>query len=54
MAYLDVEKKTLSIVGQLVKVGKAGHLPLLGPTKNGKSRVVDLDERTIELLKAEQ
>ncbi|MEQ1792722.1 MAG: tyrosine-type recombinase/integrase [Nitrospira sp.] len=48
---LDMDKKTLSIVRQLVKVGKAGQAPLFGPTKNGKSRVVDLDERTIEGLR---
>ena len=48
---LDMEKKALSIVGQLVKVGKTGQSPLFGPTKNGKSRVIDLDERTIELLR---
>lgn len=48
---LDVEKKTLAIVRQLVKVGKAGLLPLFGPPKNGKSRSIDLDERTIELLR---
>lgn len=48
---LDVEKKTLSIVRQLVKVGKAEQLPLFGPPKNGKSRLIDLDERTIELLR---
>lgn len=41
----------LLIVRQLVKVGKAGESPLFGPTKNGKSRVIDLDERTIDLLR---
>lgn len=50
-ADLDVDKKTLSIVRQLVKVGKMGQAPLFGPTKNGKSRSIDLDERTIELLR---
>ena len=50
-ADLDVERKTLSIVRQLVKVGKVGQAPLFGPTKNGKSRLIDLDERTIELLR---
>jgi len=48
---LEADKKTLSIVRQLVKVGKAGEAPLFGPTKNGKSRLIDLDERTIELLR---
>ena len=54
---LDVEKMTLSIVRQLVKVGKmakagnAGQVPLFGPPKNGRSRTIDLDERTIELLR---
>jgi integrase len=48
---LDIEKRALSIVRQLVKVGKAGQLPLFGPTKNGKSRLIDLDERTLELLR---
>lgn len=48
---LDLEKKTLSICRQLVKIGKKDALPLFGPTKNGKARTVDLDERTIELLR---
>lgn len=48
---LDLDKKVLSIVRQLVKVGKTGVDPLFGPTKNGKIRVIDLDERTIEQLR---
>ncbi len=48
---LEVERKTLSIVRQLVKVGKVGAAPLFGPTKNGKSRLIDVDERTVELLR---
>jgi|CXWL01.1.fsa_nt_gi integrase len=48
---LDVEKKTLSIVRQLVKVGKVDQAPVFGPPKNGKSRSIDLDERTVELLR---
>ncbi|MDP1948706.1 MAG: tyrosine-type recombinase/integrase [Nitrospirota bacterium] len=48
---LDVDKRTLSLVRQLVKVGTVGQLPLFGPPKNGKSRMIDLDERTIELLR---
>lgn len=48
---LDVEKRTLSVCRQLVKVKKNGELPLFGPTKNGKARTIDLDERTVDLLR---
>lgn len=48
---LDLEKKTLSVCRQLVKIGKKEALPIFGPTKNGRARTIDLDERTIELLR---
>ncbi|MGE0470738.1 MAG: tyrosine-type recombinase/integrase [Nitrospira sp.] len=51
-ADLDVDKKTLSIVRQLVKVKqKSTGTPLFGPPKNKRPRLIDLDERTVELLR---
>jgi integrase len=45
---LDLDQRRISIVRQLVKIGPE---PVFGPPKNGKARTVDLDERTIDLLR---
>jgi integrase len=45
---LDMDQRRVSVVRQLVKIG---HEPMFGPPKNGKVRTVDLDERTIDLLR---
>lgn len=48
---VDVERQSISIVRQLVKVRNE---PLFGPPKNGKSRTVLLDEKTIEVLRKQK
>jgi integrase len=45
---LDLDQRRVSIVRQLVKIGPE---PVFGPPKNGKARTIDLDERTIDLLR---
>ncbi len=45
---LDLEKRTMAVVRQLVK---AGPTPLFGPPKNGKPRTIDLNDTTVELLR---
>lgn len=48
---VDIERRSISIVRQLVKVREE---PLFGPPKNGKSRTVQLDEKTIEVLRKQK
>lgn len=46
---LDLDRGTVTFMRQLVKTGSA---PEFGPVKNGIPRTVDLNVKTIELLKA--
>lgn len=48
---IDLERKSVSIVRQLVKVRAE---PLFGPPKNGKTRTVLLDETTIEMIRKQR
>jgi integrase len=48
---VDIERQSISIVRQLVKVRNE---PLFGPPKNGKSRTILLDEKTIEVLRKQK
>jgi integrase len=45
---VNFDKKTITISRQLVKVSQP---PIFGPTKNGRPRTVDLDEKTCEFLR---
>ncbi|UPK64654.1 site-specific integrase [Rhodococcus pyridinivorans] len=52
-ADVDLDRATLSIkrsIGIVLTAGK--RTPVIGPTKTGKARVIDLDASTVEVLRA--
>jgi integrase len=45
---IDLDQRRVSVVRQLIKNGAE---PVYGPPKNGQARTIDVDERTVDLLR---